>query len=490
MESPFPQASAREVAFILFKNKWTIIVILLGTLIGSIAYLWLVRENIYAVTARVLVKLGREQSPPATVLGAGPLVVGYRTNEVNSEMEILQSSELLNQVIDEMHLDRPSPPQPPPTALLPKIKYYVHAFTQAYRDWKDELLITLGVRERLTPKEKILSALQQGLNVKAAKDSNVFVVALGTPYRKGSSAVLNQLLDDYLVYRQKVYHSKEFDFFRNQVNQSQGALRAAEDNLQNFENRQDISLLSKQEEVLLDQISRARGLVRDAEIIRNEASFKMKKLETEMTKDDPNFGAVGDFPRESFQHNILSQLAELQREREKLRLTELDSGEKIANNRKQFQALSSMLQANLQSTLAEREAILNSQQESLARMEADLRERHSKTAEWLELKRKANDQEALYTTYEKKLSETRADRDMEYEALGNVTVIERPIDPIQAVGLTKTTLLGISMLVALFVALAWVAVTEFFDQNAHTAAQASRHLGAPILAEVYYGRQG
>jgi uncharacterized protein involved in exopolysaccharide biosynthesis len=216
----------------------------------------------------------------------------------------------------------------------------------------------------------------------------------------------------------------------------------------------------------------------------------MKKLEMEMAKDDPNFGAVGDFPRESFQHNILSQLAELQREREKLRLTELDSGEKIANNRKQFQALSSMLQANLQSTLAEREAILNSQQESLARMEADLRERHSKTAEWLELKRKANDQEALYTTYEKKLSETRADRDMEYEALGNVTVIERPIDPIQAIGLTKTTLLGISMLVALFVALAWVAVTEFFDQNAYTAAQASRHLGAPILAEVYYGRQG
>jgi uncharacterized protein involved in exopolysaccharide biosynthesis len=267
-------------------------------------------------------------------------------------------------------------------------------------------------------------------------------------------------------------------------------LRAAEDDLQDFENHQDISLLNKQEEVLLDQISRARGLVRDAEIVSNEASFKMKNLEAELTKDDPNFGAVGDFPRESFQHNILSQLAELQREREKLRLTELDSGEKIANNRKQFQALSAMLQANLQSTLAERQAILASQQEALSRMEADLRQRHSKTAEWMGLKRKANDQEALYTTYEKKLSETKADRDMEYEALGNVTVIERPIDPIQAIGLTKTTLLGISMLVAVFVALAWVAVTEFFDQKTYTAVQATRYLGAPVLAEVPYWRRG
>jgi uncharacterized protein involved in exopolysaccharide biosynthesis len=489
METPLPQASARDIAFILFKHKWSILVILLGTLLCSIAYLWFVRDDVYAVTARVLIKIGREQSPPTTVLGAEPLVIGYRTNEVNSEIEILQSKDLLGQVIDELHLDRPSPPEPPPPGLLPKVKYYVHKAVRVYEDWQNELLIALGLRERLTPRERIMDALEQGLNVKAAKDSNVFVAALGTPYRKGGSIVLNALLDKYLVFRQQVYHNSGFAFFRGEVDQSEGELHAAEAQLQHFENQADISLLAKQEEVLLDGISRERALVSQAEIARNEAQLKVRKLEGELREPEPNFGSIGDFPSESFQQNILNQLAELQREREKLRLTEFDTGERVRNNRQQFQALSTMLEANLRSALAEKESSLESHQKSLEGMETDLRSRHAKAGEWLALKRKVEDLEGNYTAYSKKMSETRADGDMREVELGNVSIIDRPIDPITPIGLRKTTLLGISMLVALFVALAWVAVAEFFDQCVYTAEQTQKYTGAPVLAQIPYWRR-
>jgi uncharacterized protein involved in exopolysaccharide biosynthesis len=117
-------------------------------------------------------------------------------------------------------------------------------------------------------------------------------------------------------------------------------------------------------------------------------------------------------------------------------------------------------------------------------METDLRARHAKTGEWMALKRRVADLEGNYMAYRKKMSESKADSDMVDVPLGNVAIIERPIDPVAPVGMTKTTLLGISLLVALFVALAWVAVAEFFDHGIYTAEQARRYLGAPVLAEV------
>ena len=484
MENPLPQVSARELVFVLMKRRWSIFFLLLASVIGSFVYLFLIREDIYAVTARVLVKLGREQAPPPTLMWSGPLVVGYRTNEVNSEMEILQATSLVNKVIDDLHLDQPSPPEPPPPGVFAKTKYYSRLANRTVKEFIEEAYIRVGLRERLSLREKVLDTLQKSINVKAAKDSNVFVVVLGTPYRKGATLVLNKLLDEYLIHRQTIYQSKGAEFFRNQADRSMEELRAADKQLQDFENRENISALTKQEETLVEQINRDQAFVREARILRNESAHKVRQLEIQLKSSDPNFAAVGDFPRDSFQQNMLNQLADLEREREKLRLTELETGEKVVNNRQQFRVLSVMLEANLRSGLAEREANLAARSKSLGEMENELRSRHGKVSEWISLKRKAVDLEGSYTAYRKKMSENKVDFEMQNASLGNVVIIDRPVDPIMPVGLRKTTLLGIIMLTALFVALAWVSIAEFLDQSVYSASQATRALGAPVLAEL------
>ncbi|HEY3442735.1 MAG TPA: Wzz/FepE/Etk N-terminal domain-containing protein [Paludibaculum sp.] len=484
MESVIPQPTLHDLAFVLFKRRWTILLLLLGTLLGTFVYLFLIREDVYAATSRLLVRIGREQAPPSTLLGNSPLMVSYRTSEVNSETEILQSSELLLKVIDDLHLDDPPKPISPPPGILPRTKYEVKRVVQTVKDWYQEILITVGLRERLTRRETVLDLLQKSLQVKAAKDSNVFVVALGTPYRKGGSMVLNHLLDEYLVYRQKIYQTKGFDFFREQVDRTRSELRDAERKVQEFENREKISLIGKQQEVLVDQINREQGLVLDLELERNQAAYKVRRLEEELKKADPNFGSIGDFPRESFQHNILAQLADLQREREKLRLTELDAGERVQNNRHQFQVLSGMLEANLRATLAEKEAKLTTRQGSLSGADSELRARHGLSSEWVTLKRRVADLEGSYNAYQRKLAESRVDDDLQTAARGNVTIIERPVDPIVPVGLRKTTILGITMLVALFMALAWVAIAEFFDHSVYSTRQVGIRLEAPVWAEI------
>lgn len=484
MEQIIPPVTAREIGFILYKRRWSISLILLGTLLGTILYLFLIREDLYAVSARLLVKIGREQAPPPSVLGATPQVVGYRTTEVNSEIEILQSSQLLMHLIDDLGLDKPGPPPPVPKSFLPRLKSQVSGVVRRIKDWEDNVLIAAGLRERLTPRERVLSTLQDGLVVKAAKDSNVFVAVLSTPYRHGGSQVLDALLDRYLQFRQKLYGDAEYGFFQNQVAASLGELRSAEEQLQKFEDQNNISLLAKQEETLIEQISRERVALQNAEILRAAALFRVQRLDTELKKRDPNLGSVGDFPRESFQQNILNQLADLQREKEKLLYTELDDSDRVQNNRSQFRALVSMLAANLRSALDEAENTAAAQRATVARLEDELHSRHAATEQWNAMRRRVSDLEETYIAYQKKLSQTRADQDMERLQLSNVAVIEHPIDPIKPVGVRKTTLLEISMLVALFTALAWVAIAEFFDQRAYSSTDLERYLGAPVLTEV------
>ncbi|MDE3164698.1 MAG: hypothetical protein KGN36_02750, partial [Acidobacteriota bacterium] len=228
MDPILPPVSPRDIGLILYRRRWAISLLLAGSLFGALVYLLAIREDIYAVSARLLVKIGREQAPPASVMGSSPQVVGYRTTEVNSEIEIFQSAQLLLQLIDEMGLDKPGPPPPVPAGLFPRFKYEAKRTVKAVKDWEENLLISAGLRPRLTQREKVLATLQQGLIVKAAKDSNVFVAVLSTPYRQGGAQVLNGLLDRYLRFRQQLYADGDLGFFQGEVTASLDDLRAAE----------------------------------------------------------------------------------------------------------------------------------------------------------------------------------------------------------------------------------------------------------------------
>jgi len=482
--NPLPQISARDLAFILYKRRWSVVVIVFLAVVGALAWLLFIREDVYAVSARILVKIGREQAPPPTVLGGAPLVVGYRTAEVNSEMEIFQSSELLERVINKFKLDQPAEPEPIPEKLIPKIKHYVKGTIQTAKDWENEVLIAVGLRERLNRHEQVLKMLQEGLNVKAAKDSNVFVAVLGTPFRQGGSNVLNALLDEYLAYRQGLYANDDFKFFDGVVGDSRDELRRAEVDLQAFEDSQRIANLPKEEESLINEIERQRSVVRQMESGRDQALFRVQTLNAILAQDDPNFGSLGDFPPNSFEQGILNQLAELQREREKLRLTEYDKGEKIQNNRSQFRTLAGMLEANLRTALTSREGMVASAQNDMNGMLSELNAHHAKTQQLGDLKRRVADVEGNYLTYRKKLTETQANSDMQRQQIGNVAIIERARDPFEPVGIRKTTLLGLVLLAAIFCALAWVAIAEFFDNRIYSQENVEEYLGAPVLAVV------
>jgi uncharacterized protein involved in exopolysaccharide biosynthesis len=475
------QTSLRDLVFVLFKRKWSILTIILVTVLGSVVWLWMIRENVYTASTKLLVKLGQEQAPPPTVLNGMPMVTGYRFQEVNSEVEILQSYELVAKVVDHFKLYEPGPPPPPPPGGFRLLKYRVKKLVAEVEDWVDDLLIRYGIREKMTKRDAIILAIQKSLNVHPEKDTNIFAAELTMPYRQETAVILNRLVDDYLDYRVRIYRTRGAEFFRTRTNETRADLDKVSAQLQQYEAAGDISVLQKQQEELVQQIAAAETVLHASDLALADAQSKVSRLDAELRKDDPNFGHLGEFDKDSFPEGILRQLADLQREREKLRMTELDSGDRVRNNRSQFRVLADMLSANLRAVLADCQTDERARRSTVDGLKAQLSGLHGRQMDWEALTRKKKDNEEIYDYYRRKLEETATLVALENDRIGNVTIIERATAPVVPSGLRKTRLFAVCVLVSIFLALAWVAIAEFFDHKIYTPEGLEKHLGAPVI---------
>ncbi|UCE59449.1 MAG: hypothetical protein JSU63_18645 [Phycisphaerales bacterium] len=479
------ETSLRDLVQAVFRRKWSIAVVVLVTMASALVYLELIREPKHIVSAKLLVKLGQEQAPPPTMLGETPMIVSQRFQEMNSEIEILVSNDLLAEVVDELGLDQPALPDPVPEKLFPRIRYEVKNRVREVKAWVRETLITLGLRERLSPREHAIATLRRRLAVTSDNDSNVIVVHLLAVQRRGSGEVLNYILDKYLQSRQRIYQdSGTVAFFEEQARTSLARLKEVESRLEAFETASDIRLLEHQKAVLLDQIADAESSLAQARLELQLADSKVTRLEDVLNSDALEFSILGEFERSSFPDSLLDELVTLRRQREKLRLTELDDGLLIRNNDAQFQVILATLASHLQSVLREKQEIHDTRAATLAEHREALAGLHADEMEWRAMRREAKLLEDRYLFNQKKRDEASTITAMELSKLGNVVVIERAMDPLEQAGTRKLTLLGISFVVAFLAAFSWVAVVEFFDHRVYNAEQLEEHLGAPVAAVI------
>ena len=478
--------SGRDLVATLFRCKWSIVLILCTGVVATVVWLWVVRDEVYELTAKVLVKIGYEQAPSNTILSDRPLnVIGQRAQDVNSEIDILQNTELLSRVVTRLGLDQRPPPAPYPEGLFARGRWHAKAIARKIRDVVDETLILAGLRPRLTYGERVLSTLKAGLRVVPQKDSNVFVAQMLVPVREGSSVVLNTLLDDYLAFRLQLWKGAgTMAFFQSQVVDSGRELHDAEEALNGFESTFDINVLSRQQDVLLLAISDAEKPRRDAELALVDARAKWARLEAQLATDDPSFAVSGEFTNGSFPEQLMAQLSALQREREKLRMTELDDGVRLQNMKSQIAVLLAQIRDYVRSVEAEKQAAYDQRAADVSKLRIELKTLHAQEADWNALRRRVKVAEESYLMYRGRLNEATGVEALETRRIGNVVIVERATDPLAPYGVRKLTLLGIALCLTVFAALAWVAVAEFFDHGVYTADSLQTHLDAPILAVV------
>src|SRR5579864_5039419 len=277
------QTSSRDLLVVLFKHRWSTAIIVLSCMLGVLFWMFFIREDVYDAEAKILVRIGHEQSNSSAIGKSAVMITGDRSEDVNSEGDILQSTDLLEALIAEFNLDKPLPPKPPPEKLLPRIRYEVKNVIHDVRVWKDQIMIKAGLKEALSPHEETMARLRSAIVVSPTRNSNIVAVHLLVEQREYGAPLLNKLVDLYQTFRLKLYREKGTpEFFRNETRQTANDLHQAEERLREFEKQWNISAIQKQKEVLLDQIASEQAAMDNAQIELRDISAKAERAEKEV----------------------------------------------------------------------------------------------------------------------------------------------------------------------------------------------------------------
>jgi uncharacterized protein involved in exopolysaccharide biosynthesis len=467
--------TARDLALVFFKRKWTAMSIVIVTFLATAFYLFLIRADSYRVTARLMVRGSQSQEPPPNLSDTSMAVGGYRFQEVGAEAEILQSTDIVERIVDRFHMDQPVKLTPP--------AYYLKSTMRRMRDDWSEWAISAGLKERLSPREQAVAELQKNFSAVPVKDTNVILLSLNLPYRMDASKVLNAWIEIYQRFREEIYRGRTGqEFFLDELSQSKTKLTAAEDAERGFDGRNQLSDPAREEQVLLEQLALAQQSLREARIAQQQVEGRVEAFAKEAGKTDPQFVVLGSGERDTLLSGLLMDLAALQRDRERLRLTDLDSSTRIVNNRAQFQQMLDMATRHLDSILQQR------REETAIRAAAvrDIGERlqsvHFLQTEQSRLKRNVATTEAEYLAFMKRYEEARATAGLDRARIGQVAVVASAIDPLTPAGVGKSYILLAALAAGILVALLWLTLAEFFDNGVYTTAHLENILNAPVIA--------
>jgi uncharacterized protein involved in exopolysaccharide biosynthesis len=460
----------------------------------------------YEVAAALLVSRARAEVPLAPTDSAQAVAHGVTEAELNSEVEILRSRMLIEEVLGIIGV--PDSRQRESSRWLGLVTRVKSTLTSAVQ------------RNGLPPADRLLVRLQRDLKVGAIRRSNVIRVGLVSGDPNWATRFVQALVERYIERRVERYQSEQVvAFFEAQTNGAEERLRQSESALEAFLGSAGFTItkgprgtdaLSGQKSLLLNRMAGLRDELSKAETQAQEQSITAANLRGRLAAE-PERLASSDRSFRGPEGEIIEQrLAELQLERDALLqdfkpdsryVRDIDAQIELAEERlKQVRAYEGTIdgtEANpihqelkgellrAEIDLAAARARYSSISEQLRQIQTDLDTVNAKALAVENLQREAQAAEEEYLLYRKKLEEARISAAMDQQKLINVTIAqpaERPLVPIGR-GIKTTAVIGLlsGLLGGLCLAFG---IELYLDRSFTTGEDMERRIGLVHLASI------
>ncbi len=423
---------------------WKLIV-LCALLTGLVTAVYtLLQPKIYRAESKLLVRTGRQQMVMGSDAGDGHGAPPAVTEEdVNSEIELLRSQAVLNQVADDCGLTDSSPSVSPKVKQLAILKLFKH------------------------------------LDVSAVRKTNVIAVSYFANSPEAAVSVVRSLNARYLTASLAAHESpNSYSFFANEMVDAQRKMDSAQQQASAFHVKTQIYSAEEQRTALIKSLSDIRTELYQAEARLQELRSRDQALNTELAK-------VPD--RTSTQERTVVNLPLV--EKLQSNLNDLESSRIVLLAKyKSTDSLVKVVDAQIASTRAELATTgrmapserttdanplyqvviqqigqnrvdlqgLTTREQALKAIETEtlnsLEQLNRNSVVLANLDRNQQSTQENYTLYEKRLEQARISRQMDQDRIANVAVIESPLSsPVPVgpsvplnllVGLSVGTLLG------------------------------------------------
>jgi len=210
--------SLKNLLHLIFKRK-TQILLLFGAIVCTVGIGSFMQTPIYEATAKILIKVGRENVYVPAADGAGPII--DKGDHITAEIEILKSRFLAEKLVE---------------FLGPAV---------IYKDLD-------GTGPELL--NRAVARFQKSLRVEGVKQSNVINISFKHRSPRLAATVINTLVDLYLERHLEVHKRRDPQgFFRKQYLLLKDQGKLAEEKLQAFRNQHDLTALDGEQDLLLRQ---------------------------------------------------------------------------------------------------------------------------------------------------------------------------------------------------------------------------------------------
>jgi len=476
--------SLRDGASALFRRRGLVLFTFLAVVLGTAIVTWWL-PNKYESRMKILVKNQRVDvaiTPEAT--GGAPVGVDtdVSENEINSEIELLTSTDLLTQVAKDTGLSQAG-----------RASFWTRPAPEA---------------ERI---ERAATDLAKDLVITPVKKANVISISYSANSPEVAAAVLKSLGDLYLEKHLKLHHpTGASDFFKEKADQYETQLHDSEKQLTNFQQDNKLVVLAQQKDLTLQRTAEAKARLLESETAFNEATNRIKRIEQQLATTPKRIVTQSkSIPAQYSAERLNTMMVELQNRRTQL-LTKFRPDDRLVREvDAQIRTTREALAKAESQTATEQQTDLNPLRQTLeteysrARLEqtgaqarrdtlaaqlrdyeGELRKLEGDTTRHDDLQRQKKEAAENYQLYAKKREEARIADELDRQKITNVSIAEAPTVPRIPSSPSRPLNLVLGVFVATFLSLGTVFSAEMLGSTVHTARQLEALTGATVLATV------
>jgi len=472
-----PNFSIRDLTAIIFRRKWLILLTLLTAVGAATVFAWLTPE-MYESEMKILVRNMRADVP----LTAGSEAVSDRQEvsqaQISSEIELLQSYDLLERVVRDLHLAEPE---------------------------KKGMPVTEADIERAVGK------LGKDLNIAVVNKSNIIEISYASKLPERSANVLKLLSELYLDRHLELHRPPgAYEFFKEQADQYEQNLRGSENTLSGFQQRENVVQIGQQKELTLSRLIDTRSKLKDLEGSIRETDKRIASLENQLSGMEKRIKTQNRvLPNQFSAERLNTLLVELRNRRIQL-LTKFQPEDRVVKEvDDQIKITTEALDRAVQSTSSEesydinplrqtlegeltkakveqsgRVALQKNLKEQVARYEGELAKLERVTPVYDKLSREVRQNEESYQLYAKKQEESRINDALDKQKISNVSIAEAPNVPRVPNKGSKLTAAVMGFGLGLLLCIGSVFTSELMRDTFLSPGELEGFIDYPVLATI------
>jgi uncharacterized protein involved in exopolysaccharide biosynthesis len=487
---PETQVSVRDIASVMFRHKLLICATFLAVALGTAVFTFL-SPNEYESRMKILVKNTRSDVPitPERTNGSTSNYFDndVSENQINSEIELLTSEDLLKQVATEAGLYGSN------VSLSAKLGLKQTPSSQA------------------TQIEEASKRLAKDLVITPVKKANIIEVKYTSRSPEKAAAVLRKVQDLYLEKHLKLHRPPgTYEFFKTQADQAEDKLQDAEKRLSSFQQSMNVVSLTQQKDQTVQKMTEAKSKLLETETFLREVNDRIAKGQQQLETLAPRVVTQSRaLPNQYSAERLNTLIVELQNRRTQL-LTKFRPDDRLVKEvDQQLKNTRAALDKASKETATEQSTDLNPLRQTLEtelargrvdqagaagrremlagqvkQYEAQLSRLEGITGEYEDLNRQVKESADNYQLYKKKEEEARITDELDQNKITNVSVAEAPVQPQIPVKPNRPLNLILGVFLGVLLSIGSVVIAEFLRDTVLTPRELELLTGQRVLASL------